>query len=123
LEDCSTFPASATLVESHEKEKKNRARLDPGIRPQNADALDAAGSTMGAIGSFVFALLTWRLLPNYKTWAVLLVSNRLADSIRGRLGNLGGGVTAEQYWRKSSVIFIVPDPPAKPELLAHAKRI
>ncbi|HET6145480.1 MAG TPA: DUF3147 family protein [Candidatus Acidoferrales bacterium] len=68
------FPASATLIESHEKEKKKRARLDPGIRPQNAIALDSAGSTMGAIGLFVFALLTWRLLPNYKTWAVLLVS-------------------------------------------------
>jgi len=65
------FPASATLIEKHEKEKKEKASVDPGFRGQIAVALDAAGATMGALGLIVFATLTWLLLPAHETWTVL----------------------------------------------------
>jgi Protein of unknown function (DUF3147) len=65
------FPASATLIEKHEKEKKEKVSVDPGFRGQIVVALDAAGATMGAIGLIVFAALTWQLLPAHETWAVL----------------------------------------------------
>ena len=66
------FPASATLIEKHEKEKKQKAFVDPGFRGQTAVALDAAGATMGAIGLIVFAVMAWLLLPAHETWVVLL---------------------------------------------------
>ena len=68
------FPASATLIEKHEKEKKEKAFVDPGFRGQTAVALDAAGATMGAVGLIVFAVVAWILLPAHQTWAVLSVA-------------------------------------------------
>jgi len=65
------FPASATLIEKHERQKKERAGVNPGRRGRDAAALDAAGAAMGSIGMFVFALLVWRLLPQHQAWAVL----------------------------------------------------
>jgi len=48
------FPSGATLIDKHEKEKKERAGLTSGYRGKYAVALDAAGTTMGAIGLMVF---------------------------------------------------------------------
>jgi len=58
------FPASATLVEKHEKQKKNRAGLE-------GAALDAAGAALGCLGLAGFALVVWQLLGAYETWIVL----------------------------------------------------
>lgn len=68
------FPASATLIEKHEKEKKEKAFVDPGFRAQTAVALDAIGATMGTLGLVVFATLAWQLLPAHESWIVLLGS-------------------------------------------------
>jgi len=65
------FPASATLIDKHEKEKKQRAHMNPGRRGRNAAALDAAGAAMGAIAMTVFAVLVRQFLPNHQTWLVL----------------------------------------------------
>jgi hypothetical protein len=65
------FPASATLIEKHEKQKKQRAGKNPGHRGQDAAALDAAGAAMGSIGLIAFAIFVWLALPRYPTWAVL----------------------------------------------------
>jgi len=68
------FPASATLIEKHQKEKKLRAGLNPGTRGRDAAALDAAGATIGSIGLLIFALLVWRFLPEHSTAGILLLS-------------------------------------------------
>src|ERR1700685_3859321 len=68
------FPASATLIEKHEKEKKQRAGMNPGRRGRNAAALDAQGAAMGAIAMLAFAILVWRSLPNHQTWSVLSIA-------------------------------------------------
>jgi len=65
------FPASATLIEKHERQKKQRAGLDGTKRARAAASLDAAGAARGSIGLMAFALLVWWLLPHYKSYLVL----------------------------------------------------
>jgi hypothetical protein len=68
------FPASATLIEKHEREKKQAAGISTTARGRQAAALDAAGATLGAIGLAGFALAVWRMLPDYGTQFVLLAA-------------------------------------------------
>jgi Protein of unknown function (DUF3147) len=68
------FPASATLLEKHEREKKRRAGIAFTLRGRLAAALDARGAAMGAIAMMVFALLVWRLLPQVNIAATLAIS-------------------------------------------------
>jgi len=56
------FPASATLVELHEKKKKQKAGWDGTKRGRDAAALDAAGAARGSVGLLVFAILVWRFV-------------------------------------------------------------
>lgn len=66
------FPASATLVEKHEREKKQNAGIVTSIRGRQAAALDARGAAMGAIGLGCFAFVAWELLPHANAVLVLL---------------------------------------------------
>ena len=66
----SIFPASATLIENHEK-KKGRNRT---VRGRRAAALDAAGATLGAFGLATFAGVFWRSIEQWPPWAALLVA-------------------------------------------------
>jgi hypothetical protein len=65
------FPASATLVEKHEIQKKKRAGLQGVIRGREAAALDAAGAALGCIGLAGFATVVWQLLVPYEPSIVL----------------------------------------------------
>ena len=65
------FPASATLIEKHEKQKKENEGLEGTARGREAASVDAAGSAMGSIGLLVFALVVWRLVPNHTSCLVL----------------------------------------------------
>jgi hypothetical protein len=71
------FPAGATLIDKHEKEKKVRAGFQPGYRGKYAVALEAAGATMGAVGLMIFALLAFKLLSGDLPAAVALLSSAL----------------------------------------------
>ena len=66
------FPATATLVEKHEKEKKRVAGIDGANRARCAVALEARGATIGSIGLICFAIVVWRLLPGGAEWLILL---------------------------------------------------
>jgi hypothetical protein len=66
------FPATATLVEKHEKEKKREAKIDGVDRARRAVALEARGTAMGSFGLAVFALLLWRLLDRIPAWLALM---------------------------------------------------
>lgn len=66
------FPASATLIEKHEKQKKEAQGLSGARRGREAASIDAAGSAIGSIGLLVFALLVWQFAPRYSTWTVLI---------------------------------------------------
>ena len=57
------FPATATLLEKHEKQKKQRKGLNGTKRGRQAAGVDAAGAAMGSGGLLIFALIVWKLLP------------------------------------------------------------
>jgi uncharacterized protein DUF3147 len=65
------FPASATLIEKHEKEKKEVQGLSGTRRGREAASVDAAGSAMGSVGLLVFALIVWQFAPRCRTGMVL----------------------------------------------------
>ena len=65
------FPASATLIEKHETEKKEQKGLHGKQRGREAAALEAAGSAIGSLGLFLFAFLLWILVPHHQPWLVL----------------------------------------------------
>jgi len=59
------FPASATLIEKHETQKKQRAGISDRTRGRKAAALDARGAAMGSLGLACFALTVWKLLGSW----------------------------------------------------------
>src|ERR1700722_882569 len=65
------FPAGATLIEKHEKEKKCKAGLNGTQRGRAAASIDAAGAALGALGLIAFAILVWRFLPSHSSLTIL----------------------------------------------------
>ncbi|HEV3512233.1 MAG TPA: DUF3147 family protein [Candidatus Sulfotelmatobacter sp.] len=65
------FPATATLVEKHETEKKREKGQNDIVRGRDAAAFDAAGSAMGSVGLFVFAVLVLQFIQGHSLWLVL----------------------------------------------------
>ncbi len=65
------LPASATLLEKHEKEKKERAGQQGAGRGRQVAGVDAIGASMGAIGLVLFAIVVWLRLPKSGTGMVL----------------------------------------------------
>ena len=68
------FPASASLIEKHEKEKKAHFGFDGTKRGRVAAGVDAAGAAMGTLGLMAFAVVSWKLLPQLPTWLTLLIA-------------------------------------------------
>jgi hypothetical protein len=71
------FPASATLIEKHEREKKESLGLKGTARGRSAASIDAAGSSMGSLGLLVFALIVWQFMPRDRAWIVLAAATLL----------------------------------------------
>jgi hypothetical protein len=65
------LPASATLIEKDEREKKESLGLRGAARGRSAVSIDAAGSSMGSIGLVVFALVVSRFISRDRAWIVL----------------------------------------------------
>ena len=59
------FPASATLVEKHVRERKGARR------GKEEAALDAMGAALGSFGLAVFAALVWLTIGRVGAWALL----------------------------------------------------
>ena len=68
------FPASATLVQKHETEKKRKAGIIDNGRGRKAAALDARGAALGCLALGCFATVVWRLLPDWNLAASLGVA-------------------------------------------------
>jgi len=68
------FPATATLIESHEKRKKREAGLDGTRRGREVAGIDAAGAAIGAIGLLGFAAVLWLSLAITPTWLSLCLA-------------------------------------------------
>jgi hypothetical protein len=65
------FPAGATLIEKHERDKKLRAGIPRTIRGRLAAALDARGAAMGSIALAAFGLIVSKLLPLHNAAVIL----------------------------------------------------
>jgi hypothetical protein len=59
------FPASATLIEKHQRERKQKKGLHGDERGTDAAAIDALGAAMGSVGLLAFAGICWWLIPRY----------------------------------------------------------
>jgi hypothetical protein len=65
------FPATATLIEKHEKQRKQQIGLDGTNRGRSAVAVDAAGTALGTLGLLLFALFLWKFLPTHSATLIL----------------------------------------------------
>ena len=68
------LPASTTLIEKHEKQRKHRAGLNGEVRARKAAGIDAAGAEMGSIGLLVFAVLMAAFIDAHRAWLVIALS-------------------------------------------------
>jgi hypothetical protein len=71
------FPASATLIEKHEKDRKQKVGLHGAARGRKAASVDAAGAAIGSIGLLAFAFLVSRMLPAHSSLYVLAMSTAI----------------------------------------------
>src|SRR6201987_4241916 len=68
------FPASATLIEKHVRERKERAGLAGARRGKEAAAHDAAGAALGSFGLAAFGLVIWLMIVQSPAGALVLAS-------------------------------------------------
>jgi hypothetical protein len=66
------FPASATLIEKHVRERKEKAGLPGTRRGKEAAALDAVGAVLGSFGLAPFGLVIWLIVMSSPAWALVL---------------------------------------------------
>ena len=68
------FPASATLIESHERQRKQKAGYNGTGRGRTAAGIDAAGTFLGALVLVLFAFILYRFLPSHNAILTLAVA-------------------------------------------------
>ena len=68
------FPASVSLVESHERARKREIGVDGTRRGRMAAAIDAAGAALGCAGLVLFAVVVWKLLPHLNAALVIALA-------------------------------------------------
>ena len=68
------FPASATLIEKHVRDRKEKAGLQGARRGKEAAALDAAGAALGSFGLAAFGLVIWLMIVRSPAWALALAA-------------------------------------------------
>jgi len=66
------LPASATLIEKHEREKKEKACLQGSVRARKAVSVDATGAAVGSLGLFIFAVVIARFISSHNPAMVIL---------------------------------------------------
>lgn len=65
------FPASVTMIESHEKRRKAEVGSDGTLRGRFAASIDASGAALGCLGLALFGFIVWRLLPQHNALSVI----------------------------------------------------
>jgi hypothetical protein len=69
------FPASATLIQTRERDRKRSKGLKGERRGIDAAAVDAIGAALGSGGLLLFAAICWKLLPEYSSTLILLIAS------------------------------------------------
>jgi hypothetical protein len=68
------FPATATLLESHEKKRMAKIGHDGTRRGRMAASIDAAGAALGCAGLAGFGAVVWLLLPQHNAWSIIVAA-------------------------------------------------
>jgi hypothetical protein len=99
------FPASATLIEKHVRERKEKAGLPGARRGKEAAALDAAGATLGSFGLVAFGLVIWLMMVRLPLGpsSSLRLRGSLSRCLHGRCGDGCRRLTAR--WAISYCLF------------------
>ncbi|MGA7626292.1 MAG: DUF3147 family protein [Candidatus Acidiferrales bacterium] len=105
------FPASATLVEKHEREGRQRAGILYTIRGRQSAALDARGAAIGSLGLIGFAIVVWKFLARWNgpltlfvalaVWLgiAILIWRLRRHRVFARLGTIRGRTHPEERYR------------------------
>lgn len=101
------FPATATLLESHEKQKKERAGRSGSFRAREIAGADAAGAAMGSLGLMVFAGIVWKCLTRFPIAPVLVVA-----TVAWLLVSVAIWAARKTIWRDLRVAFLRQSPGA-----------
>jgi hypothetical protein len=65
------FPASASLIEDHEVERKEAIGREGKNRGRMAASLDSAGASLGCLGLLGFAFVVWKELPGHDGYVTI----------------------------------------------------
>src|SRR6185437_3027289 len=68
------LPASATLIEKHEIQRKHRRGFHGTVRGREVASIDAAGAAIGSFGLVAFGLVVWQFLPGNKPVPILVTA-------------------------------------------------
>ena len=68
------FPASASLIQKHERQRKDRAGMNGVDRGRVAVGIDAFGAALGCVGLVAFAITIWKMLPQFPLAFTLAVA-------------------------------------------------
>jgi Protein of unknown function (DUF3147) len=68
------FPASATMIESHEKRRKAEISANGTTRGRLVASIDASGAVLGCVGLGLFALIVWKALPHGNAYGVIAIA-------------------------------------------------
>jgi hypothetical protein len=89
------FPASASLIESHEKRRKKEAGMDGTRRGRDAAAVDAAGAALAAIALVAFAAVVWLLLDGRgAVWVIVAATV------------VWGGASVGLWWARRTLVHL-----------------
>jgi hypothetical protein len=89
-----TFPASATLVEKHERQRKERKGLQGERRGEEVAAADAIGAAIGSLGLIAFAAAGWEFFPLHSAALVLAGGTSLWGLV-----SVSGWLIRKRGWR------------------------
>ena len=85
------FPASATLIQTRQEERKRKAGMHGEQRGIDAAGADAMGAALGSCGLAVYAAICWKFFPSHPPALVLGVAMLLW---------LGTSVAAWFLWKR-----------------------
>ena len=66
------FPATVTLVEKHQRQKRQKAGIPHSKIPAQAASIEAYGAAMGTVGLCCFAFIVLYYLPGHSSVVVLI---------------------------------------------------
>jgi hypothetical protein len=79
------FPATATLIATQQKQKKERLSLSGVIRGRLAVAVEAKGTTLGSLGLAAFLLTVFLFIRSHSAAAVLGLAIAAWTTVSGLL--------------------------------------